>query len=103
VTGTKDGQARRKTLGSGRRKGTRNHLTLAAKEAFEYAFRDIGGPEALAKWARTHQTMFYKLFARLIPLSVNVDSTIKMLSYAEERAQEQQPEPAGLAAPSTLQ
>jgi hypothetical protein len=93
--------------GSGRKKGTPNKLTMAAKEAFEYAFQDIGGPEALARWARKHQTMFYRLFARLIPLSLKVDSQFTMLSYADERAREQQPEQqpeaAALAPPNTLQ
>jgi hypothetical protein len=93
----------------GRQKGTPNKLTIAAKEAFEFAFAETGGPEALARWARTHRTMFYRLFARLIPLSVNVDSTVRMLSYAEQRARELSTDAAdaadatGPAAPNTLQ
>ena len=90
---------RRKT--GGRQKGTPNKLTLAAKEAFEFAFANSGGPEALARWAKTHRTMFYRLFARLIPLSVNVDSRIQMLTYAEERARERSGEPADIVADAT--
>jgi hypothetical protein len=71
-----------------RQKGVPNKLTLAAKEAFEFAFDELGGAEGLAAWARRNKTMFYRLFARLIPLSVNVANTVHLLSYAEERARE---------------
>ena len=53
--------------GPGRPRGTRNKLTLAAKEALEYAFAKIGGQDALAAWAKKNPTEFYKLFAKLIP------------------------------------
>lgn len=51
----------------GRKKGSRNKFTASAKEAFSYAFDDIGGQTALAEWGRDNRTDFYKLFARLIP------------------------------------
>jgi hypothetical protein len=85
--------------GKGRKRGTPNRLTTAAKEAFEFAFMDIGGPEALATWARKHRTMFYRLFARLIPLSVNVDHSDHILTYAEKRLREQQSHDAAESAP----
>jgi len=53
--------------GKGRPKGAKNKLTQCAKEAFEHAFDAIGGAAALAEWAASNQTEFYKLFARLIP------------------------------------
>lgn len=53
--------------GKGRKKGSKNKLTRSAKEAFEMAFQGLGGAEALTEWARTNQTEFYKLYARLIP------------------------------------
>jgi hypothetical protein len=53
--------------GPGRPKGTLNKLTLAAKEALEYAFDAIGGQDALAAWAKENPTEFFKLFAKLIP------------------------------------
>lgn len=55
----------------GRAKGTPNRFTTSAKEAFQIAFDELGGPEGLKKWARTNPTEFYKLFARLIPQDVH--------------------------------
>ena len=58
--------ARGKKTG-GRKAGTPNKLTASAKEAFEFAFNEIGGSKALAKWARGNPGDFYRLYARLIP------------------------------------
>lgn len=58
--------------GKGRPKGAPNKITKAAREAFELAFEEIGGSAALAKWARKHQTEFYKLYARLIPIEQHI-------------------------------
>lgn len=58
--------------GKGRPKGSPNKITKAAREAFEHAFDAIGGTDALAKWARTHRTEFYKLYARLIPVEQRI-------------------------------
>jgi hypothetical protein len=51
----------------GRQSGTPNKLTAAAKDAFSFAFSEIGGAESLADWARANRTEFYKLYARMIP------------------------------------
>lgn len=66
--------ARRKppAAGKGRPKGARNKLTKSAKEAFSLAFDTMGGAEGLARWARTHPTQFYALYARLIPTETAV-------------------------------
>ena len=40
----------------GRVKGTPNKLTRKGREAFERAFRSIGGTKALAEWARENRT-----------------------------------------------
>jgi hypothetical protein len=42
---------------------------LTVREAFQQAFMDIGGVEALAEWARQpgNRGAFYSLYARLIP------------------------------------
>ena len=50
--------------------GTRNKLTVKAKEAFELAFDDLGGAGGLAAWGEANPTDFYRLFARLIPHDV---------------------------------
>ena len=54
----------------GSRKGRPNKFTASAKEAFQLAFDQLGGPRALGEWAKENQTEFYKLFARLIPVDV---------------------------------
>ena len=47
-----------------------NKITASFREAIKQAFEDIGGAQALAKWARENQTEFYKIAARLIPVEV---------------------------------
>lgn len=41
--------------------------------AFHDAFELIGGVPRLAAWAHTHETEFYKLYARLLPNQAQVD------------------------------
>lgn len=57
----------------GRVAGTPNKATATAKQAFQLAFDEIGGPQALAAWAAENQTDFYKLFSKLIPQDVNAN------------------------------
>ena len=56
--------------GGGRTKGSVNKFTASAKEAFQIAFDELGGAKELARWAKTNQTEFYKLFSKLIPVDV---------------------------------
>jgi hypothetical protein len=58
----------------GRQKGTPNKTTTAVKEAFRQAFDDLGGIEALVKWASANPTQFYQLFSKLIP--TEIDATL---------------------------
>ena len=51
-------------------------FTRAAKEAFEFAFDESGGAEALAEWASDNRSDFYRLFAKLIPRDVKLDATV---------------------------
>lgn len=60
----------------GRQKGTPNKATVAAREAFQLAFDEIGGGKALASWASANPTEFYKLYGRLIPVDVNAKSEL---------------------------
>ena len=46
----------------------KRHKARSAREAFQAAFDELGGAEALASWARDKPIEFYRLFARLIPL-----------------------------------
>lgn len=72
---------------AGRKKGSVNKTTVAAKQAFQLAFDQVGGVEKLVEWANKNQTDFYKLYGRLIPQDVNanmsgavkVDGTIKFV------------------------
>lgn len=54
----------------GRRRGTANKTTKAAREVFQMAFDKSGGVTALTAWAKLNRTEFYKLFARLIPVEL---------------------------------
>lgn len=56
----------------GRPKGARGKKTEEAHEMFKLAFRTIGGPRALAKWAKDEPTEFYKLYAKLIPVEQRI-------------------------------
>jgi hypothetical protein len=55
---------------SGRKAGTPNKATCAAKEAFALAFEGMGGIPAFTTWAKANETEFYKLYARLIPVDL---------------------------------
>ena len=61
--------ATRKKTG-GRQKGAPNKLGRGAKLAIETVFTKLGGPDAMAKWAKENQTEFYRLYARLLPHEV---------------------------------
>lgn len=54
--------------GKGRKAGVPNKLTKSAREAFQLAFKQNGGADALTVWAHANPTEFYKLYARLIPV-----------------------------------
>jgi hypothetical protein len=57
---------------NGRRPGIPNKITTSAKAAFLYAFDAAGGPERLAKFAKSNYTEFIKIFSRLIPQDANI-------------------------------
>lgn len=65
----------------GRRKGSLNKFTNDAKEAFQLVFDGIGGIDKFAEWAKRHQTEFYKLYAKLIPLTFDgtIDKTANLI------------------------
>mgnify|MGYP001470724296 CR=1 FL=1 len=59
--------------GPGRPKGVPNRMTATAKEAFQIAFEDLGGAEAMVLWAASdpdNLKTFYTLYARLIPVDI---------------------------------
>lgn len=56
----------------GRPKGALNKETKSFKEAFDYAFDSIGGPEALAKWAKKNPDDFYKIIGKRLPQEIRI-------------------------------
>jgi hypothetical protein len=57
----------------GRPKGAVNKTTLAAKEAFQLAFDELGGWQGLAQWAKSdpdNRKVFYSLYSKLIPMDL---------------------------------
>lgn len=76
----------------GRPKGSQNKLTKNAKEAFEFAFDEIGGPEKLAEWAENNRRDFYRIYARLLPRDVTLkgDSpvSIQVVAYGGAKKKE---------------
>lgn len=54
----------------GKPKGAVNKTTVAAKEAFQLAFDELGGWQGLAEWANSdpdNRKVFYSLYSKLIP------------------------------------
>ncbi len=69
--------------GAGRRKGTKTNkvkakMNASAKEAFQFAFDDIGGKRKLAMWAKNNEEEFYKLYARLVPVDKTVTGDVSV-------------------------
>ena len=71
--------------GKGRVKGVPNKTTKAVKDALQEAFDGIGGVDALILWAKTEQTEFYKLWAKLLPTEVKAQvktlATLRLARY----------------------
>ena len=65
---------------AGREKGTPNKVSATAKENIIAVFTRLNGTAGMAKWARKHQTEFYRIYARLLPTeiegSLNVPVTV---------------------------
>ena len=61
-----------KGVKGGRPKGSKDVFSRTAKENVIAVFDGIGGIETMIKWARANMTEFYKLYARLIPVDVQV-------------------------------
>lgn len=61
------GRPKPPNAGKGRQKGVPNKTTVAVKHALNLAFDTIGGAEALAEWARSEPTEFYKLWVKMLP------------------------------------
>lgn len=68
----------------GRQPGTPNKTTASVKAALEECFEKLGGVEALAEWAAANREEFYKLWAKILPKELQVDSTVEHRMTLEE-------------------
>ena len=54
------------------RKGSPNKVTASVKEAILLCYKNIGGDEAFARWAKKNPEAFYtRIYQRMIPVSVS--------------------------------
>ena len=74
----KPNDGRRGNKAPGRKKGVPNKTTASVKAALEEAFEKRGGVTALLAWAEGEPTEFYKLWAKLLPLTLNGDVAVTM-------------------------
>lgn len=56
----------------GRSKGTSNKVTKGVQENILDVFERIGGVRNFAAWALENQTEFYRHYAKLLPLQMNI-------------------------------
>lgn len=59
-------------------------LPPEARVAFQLAFQGMGGVKALTTWGRTHRTLYYQMYAKLIPLILQADVETTVKFDAEE-------------------
>ena len=72
-------EAFRQQAGKGRPKGAVNKTTKLAKQAIAEAFEELGGKDALVRWAKAdddNMKVFYAtIWPKIIPLQVEADVT----------------------------
>ena len=59
----------------GRTKGTPNRVSATARDNIIAAFDGIGGVPGLVEWAKSNQTDFYRLYARLLLVESHIGGT----------------------------
>lgn len=73
----------------GRQKGTPNKMTVAAKEAIEYAAQGLGGADRIIAWAReseANERVFWsQIYTKLLPLQVAGDPDAPIAVQTIER------------------
>ena len=64
----------------GRKPGSRNKTTTAAKEAIALAAEGLGGTERLIEWAKedpANESAFWtRVYPRLVPLDANISGRV---------------------------
>lgn len=58
--------------------GSKNKVSGTAKENIVAVFTRLGSTAAMADWARENLTEFYRIYARLLPTEVQVDSETRI-------------------------
>lgn len=64
--------------------GSKNKVSTTAKDDVLAVFTRLGGTAAMARWAKKHQTDFYRIYARLIPQQIDMDVNIKPCDVSAE-------------------
>ena len=67
---------------NGRPRGSRNKFTHLRDE-FLLAFEEVGGREALVKWAESNPDQFYRLVVQLLPKERTVDMTTRQVTLED--------------------
>ena len=70
-----------------RPKGSRNRVSTAVKDNILRVFEDIGGREAMARWAKGNPDQFYRTYGAMAPkevvADVEADVNIHLISYLD--------------------
>jgi hypothetical protein len=74
-----------RVTGPGRPKGCKDKIGRQAKENIIEVFEKIGSIKGMVKWAKANRTDFYKLYARLIPVTVQAAVDVRHASeYSDD-------------------
>jgi len=57
----------------GKPRGAKNRLTGAFKDGLLHVYTELGGKTAMLEWARSNQTSFYLILAKLTPTELAID------------------------------
>lgn len=68
---------------AGRPKGAKGDRFKEIAEILEAAFDDLGGLDALVKWAKRNPGEFYKVWAKLLPKDIKVSGTLSLANLLE--------------------
>jgi hypothetical protein len=75
----------KKPLGSGRKNGSQNKITVELKQMIEGALEEVGGQKYLVSLARKRPEIFCQLLGRLLPKAVELgfDGSLDVNLYQE--------------------
>ena len=76
-----------KTLGSGRKRGTPNKLTMQVKDAIQNAFAEVGGQKYLVKVAKEDVRTFCTLLGKVLPTQLEGDLGLTLKTHEQALAE----------------